>query len=174
MIADLRDWQPVMPPVEVMISNAALQWVPGHRDLLPRLKDAPVPGGWLAFQVPGNFDEPSHRPCCASSLMITGTRTAHRYRGPAAFDAATYLDDLARIGRTVEAETTYLHVLTGPHPVFMDLRHGCPPSAAGATGAGAGGFRRRVPGPARRGVSRPDMARSSPSAGFVVAQWRPR
>ena len=86
VIADLRDWQPVAP-VEVMISNAALQWVPGHRDLLPRLVDALLPGGWLAFQVPGNFDEPSHR-------LLRQLADDHRYADhltdvewPAAFDA---------------------------------------------------------------------------------------
>ena len=47
-------------PVDVLVSNAALQWVPGHLDLLPGLVAAVAPGGWLAFQVPGNFDEPSH------------------------------------------------------------------------------------------------------------------
>jgi trans-aconitate 2-methyltransferase len=38
---------------------------------------------------------------------------------PAAWDAATYLADLTALGCTVDAwETTYLHVLTGPDPVF--------------------------------------------------------
>jgi trans-aconitate 2-methyltransferase len=118
LLADLRDWQPDSP-VEVILSNAALQWVPGHRDLLPRMVGALVPGGWLAFQVPGNFAEPSHR-------LLHELADDHRFAGhladvewPAAFDAATYLDDLARLGCTVDAwETTYLHVLTGPHPVF--------------------------------------------------------
>ena len=47
-------------PVDVLVSNATLQWVPDHLDLLPRLVDRLAPGGWFAFQVPGNFDEPSH------------------------------------------------------------------------------------------------------------------
>jgi trans-aconitate 2-methyltransferase len=38
---------------------------------------------------------------------------------PAAFDAATYLAELSGLGCHVDAwETTYLHVLTGPDPVF--------------------------------------------------------
>jgi trans-aconitate 2-methyltransferase len=38
---------------------------------------------------------------------------------PAAADAASYLDDLADLGCSVDAwETTYLHVLSGPNPVF--------------------------------------------------------
>ena len=44
----------------MIVSNAVLQWVPGHADLLPRWAAGWPPGGWLAFQVPGNFDQPGH------------------------------------------------------------------------------------------------------------------
>ena len=46
--------------VDVLVSNATLQWVPGHLDLLDRFAGWLAPGGWLAVQVPGNFGEPSH------------------------------------------------------------------------------------------------------------------
>src|SRR5215207_7384374 len=60
-VADLRDWVTSEgEPVDVLVSNATLQWVPGHLDLLPALAGRVPPGGWLAFQVPGNFGEPSH------------------------------------------------------------------------------------------------------------------
>ena len=35
-VADVRDWQPERP-VDVLVSNAMLQWVPGHLELLPAL-----------------------------------------------------------------------------------------------------------------------------------------
>ena len=57
--AACASWAP-HEPVDVLVSNATLQWVPGHLDLLPPLVDRVSPGGWLAFQVPGNFAEPSH------------------------------------------------------------------------------------------------------------------
>ena len=50
----------VPTPVDVIVSNAALQWVPDHRALLPGLLERLTDDGWLAFQVPGNFGEPSH------------------------------------------------------------------------------------------------------------------
>ncbi|MBO0774366.1 MAG: methyltransferase domain-containing protein, partial [Actinobacteria bacterium] len=59
VLADVRDWQPPRPP-DVLVSNAVLQWVPGHLDVLTRWAGMLRPGGWLAFQVPGNFDQPSH------------------------------------------------------------------------------------------------------------------
>ncbi len=117
-LADVMTWQPAAP-VDVLISNATLQWVARHRDLLPRLVDALSRDGWLAFQVPGNFDEPSHqllRELAADPRFASATRDVEY---PAAFDAATYLADLAELGCSVDAwETTYLHVLTGPDPVF--------------------------------------------------------
>ena len=117
-VRDLRDWHPD-EPVDVIVSNAALQWVPEHRRLLPGLVQALAPGGWFAFQVPGNFDEPSHQ---LLQELADDPRFAHFTAGrarPDASDAATYLADLSALGCTVNAwETTYLHVLTGPDPVF--------------------------------------------------------
>ncbi len=117
-VGDLRTWEPGAP-VDVLVSNATLQWVPGHLDLLPRLAGHVAPGGWFAFQVPGNFDEPSHT--IRRELAAEEPYAAHTadVATPDAHDAATYLDTLARLGCEVDAwETTYLHVLTGEDPVF--------------------------------------------------------
>ena len=118
VLADLHRWE-ASEPIDVLISNATLHWVPGHLDLLPRLARAVAPGGWLAFQVPGNFDEPSHtirrelesRPEFATHVGYVAKGDAH--------DANTYLRALTDLGCTVDAwETTYLHVLHGRDPVF--------------------------------------------------------
>ncbi len=117
-IGDVRDWRPA-EPVDVLVCNATLQWVPGHLDLLPRLLAAVRPGGRLAFQVPGNFDQPSHT--IRTELAATPPYDAHTggVAVPTAHDAATYLDALTRLGCAVDAwETTYLHVLRGDDPVF--------------------------------------------------------
>jgi trans-aconitate 2-methyltransferase len=46
---------------DLLFSNAALHWVPDHPTLLARFAGALRPNGQLAFQVPDNFDHPSHR-----------------------------------------------------------------------------------------------------------------
>ena len=77
------------------------------------------PGGWFAFQVPGNFDEPSHT--IRTELAAEAPYAAHTagVAVPDSHDPADYLDALAAAGCTVDAwETTYLHVLTGEDPVF--------------------------------------------------------
>lgn len=115
-VGDLREWRPDRP-VDVLIANATLQWVPGHLDLLPTLVEALAPGGWLAFQVPGNFGEPSHqilRELAAESRWGLG-----KVGFPSSHEPVDYADALASLGCTIDVwETTYLHVLVGPDPVF--------------------------------------------------------
>ena len=117
--ADVRQWQPARP-VDVIVSNAMFQWVDGHEALLPRLVSRLADGGWLAFQVPGNFDQAAHwllREMAGSPrwrALLSGVAFNRQ-----AADPVLYLDLLAREGCAVDAwETTYLHVLTGPDPVL--------------------------------------------------------
>ena len=117
-VADLRDWQPP-EPVEVLVSNATLQWVPGHLDLLPGLVERVAPGGWFAFQVPANFDEPSHTIRAELAAEEPYRELAAGAAAPASHDPETYVAALTALGCTVDAwETTYLHLLTGEDPVF--------------------------------------------------------
>ena len=87
-VQDLRDWHPETS-VDVIISNATLQWVPGHRALLPSLVSSLSPDGWLAFQVPGNFDEPSHRLLRELAADPRYAPTLAEVAWPAAADAAS-------------------------------------------------------------------------------------
>jgi trans-aconitate 2-methyltransferase len=117
-LGDIRDWRPGRP-LDVLVSNAALQWVPGHLDVVRRWPSLLAPGGWLAFQLPGNFDQPTHAILLDLvrsdrwAPLLPGVALNRQARGP-----EEYLDLLAGAGCTVDAwETTYLHVLPGPDPV---------------------------------------------------------
>jgi trans-aconitate 2-methyltransferase len=117
-VGDVRDFKPDRP-VDVILSNAVLQWVPGHLDLLPRWADYLAERGWLAIQLPGNFDQPSH---AVLRELADSDRWRHRLAGVQlnrqAADLTSYLDVLTIAGLVVDAwETTYLHVLHGPDPV---------------------------------------------------------
>lgn len=120
-LADVRDWSP-REPVDVVFAHATLQWIPEHLDLLPRLVASVAPGGWLAFGVPGNFDQPSHALRTQLTAEPPYAAQTAGVASPDAYDAATYLEVLERLGCTVDAwETTYLHVLdarTDPDPVY--------------------------------------------------------
>ena len=111
--------------VDVLVSNALLQWVPTHRQLLTRWAAELNAGGWLAFQVPGNFDSPSH-------TLMHDLAESPRWRdqlGGVLRHAGTvdepteYLALLSAAGLTVNAwQTRYLHVLAGTDPVLEWVR----------------------------------------------------
>ncbi|MEU4090295.1 trans-aconitate 2-methyltransferase [Streptomyces aureus] len=118
--ADLTDWTPA-ETYDLITSNAALQWVPGHLDALPGWLDALAPGGTLAFQMPRNTDAPLH-------VLLRELAGSPRWKGlvgdtPRAADSVhdpvVYLDRLESAGcRTNVWETTYMQLLTGEDPVL--------------------------------------------------------
>ena len=118
-VGDVRDWPDRGLRPDVLVSNAVLHWLPDHLDLLPGLAGTVAPGGWLAFQVPGNFGAPSHT--LVTELAGRAPYAAHTgdVATMASHDPQTYLRLLADLGWEVDAwETTYSHVLTGEDPVF--------------------------------------------------------
>ena len=120
-VLDVREWQPA-PDTDVVVSNAVLQWVPGHEELLARWAKQLPHGAWLAFQVPGNFGAPSH-------VRVRELATSPRWRDrleslvlredDAVLDPGGYAGLLSGAGCAVDAwETTYLQRLTGDDPVL--------------------------------------------------------
>ncbi|MEE1755882.1 trans-aconitate 2-methyltransferase [Streptomyces sp. SP18CS02] len=119
--ADAAHWTPE-EPYDLIVSNAALQWVPNHPESFPVWLDGLAPGGVLAFQVPGNFTSPSHAllgelcdtPQWRSRLGDHGRRFHH------VLDPADYLGRLTDLGCAgVDVwETVYSQLLQGPDPVL--------------------------------------------------------
>ena len=112
--ADIGRWQPGTPP-DLIYANAALQWVPDHAALVPRLFSLLAPGGALAFQVPDNRDEPSHRSmrevAAAGPWAAKLAQAGERVR---VLPAVAYYDLLAPLAARVEVwRTVYHHPLEG-------------------------------------------------------------
>jgi trans-aconitate 2-methyltransferase len=121
-LADAADFD--ASGVDVLVSNALLQWVPEHQAQLCRWAGQLNAGGWLAFQVPANFGSPSHRLMreLADSARWRG-RLAGVLRHDAVAEPAEYLELLAGAGLRVNAwQTSYLHVLSGSDPVLDWVR----------------------------------------------------
>ncbi len=116
--ADAGDWHPA-GDTDIVVSNAVLHWVPGHRDLLRRWLGELPPGAWFALQVPGSYDSPSHR---LVRELVAEPRWRERLDAVerwGAAEPAEYAQLLAGAGAEVDAwETTYLHRLTGADPVL--------------------------------------------------------
>jgi trans-aconitate 2-methyltransferase len=117
---DIATWTPPQP-VDVIVANASLQWVPAHLAALPRLVASLNPGGAMALQVPGNFDDPHH-------LAIRQVMARQRWRAKLAalpersvssYPATVYQAELSYLGCEVDTwETSYVHVLQGLNPVL--------------------------------------------------------
>jgi trans-aconitate 2-methyltransferase len=118
--ADVRTWAPGQP-YDLIVSNATLQWIPGHAERFGQWIAGLKPGGTFAFQVPGNFSAPSHR---LMREIAHSARWRDRLAGTLRHDDAvlapeTYLEKLADLGCTADVwETTYVHLLTGEDPVL--------------------------------------------------------
>jgi trans-aconitate 2-methyltransferase len=123
-VEDATTWRPP-DDTDVVVSNATLQWVPGHLDLLRRWAAALAPDGWLAVQVPGNFGSPSH-------TLMRGLAESARWRAQLDgvlkhHDSVILPEAYARLlldaGLDTDVwETTYLHLLPGTDPVLEWVR----------------------------------------------------
>lgn len=132
MIAQARrdhpggDWQvgniaawTATPPCDVVYSNAALQWVPDHATLMPRLFAQVAPGGALAWQMPANFGAAPHR---LMRQLAATPKWRPRFPQPARTwlvqSTEFYYDLLAPLAARLDLwHTDYLHVLDGPEAV---------------------------------------------------------
>ena len=122
---DLSDWRPSVTPT-VFFSNAVIQWVPDHHELVPRLWSMLPSGGCLAIQAPLSWDMRSHQ-IMRETLGDGGPEGGKL--GSADLRAAVsnrwvqdpdfYYDLLAPDADHLDVWTTeYQHVLTGDDAVL--------------------------------------------------------
>lgn len=114
-VADIATWGgPGL--FDLIFANAALQWLPDHAALLPRLVGLLAPGGTLAVQMPDNLDEPTHRAMrevAAQGPWAGRLAQAAEARAPRR-DPDWYFELLRGAGATPEIwRTTYHHPLAG-------------------------------------------------------------
>jgi trans-aconitate 2-methyltransferase len=115
VLADLASWEPEAP-LDRIVSNAALQWLPDHDALLGRLARMLAPEGALAVQVPHNRGEGVFR---ALDELVLEAPWRERLKAagprPAIETPHFYAERLLGLGLHVELwETIYHHRLAGP------------------------------------------------------------
>ncbi|QNQ08329.1 trans-aconitate 2-methyltransferase [Sphingomonas alpina] len=114
-VEDIADWHDP-GRFDLILANAALQWVPDHATLLPALIGRLAPGGSLAVQIPDNLDEPAHqlmRDVAAEgpwAATLAGAGAAHANRhSPDWYHRALY----GRVAGVDIWRTVYYHQLAG-------------------------------------------------------------
>ena len=116
---DIADWAPEDRP-DLIFANAALQFLPDHDRLFPRLMSYLAPGGALAAQMPNTARESSHalmRMVAAegpwSSRLVPIAKTQPLIAG-----YEDYYDWLRPQASQVDIwTTTYVHPLEGPQSI---------------------------------------------------------
>ncbi|MGO1726344.1 methyltransferase domain-containing protein [Glutamicibacter ardleyensis] len=123
-LVDVRQWHP-NDEVDLLFSNAMLQWLPEHRDLLKTwLKDLKT-GAHVAIQVPGNFGSASH---VVMRQLADSHKWADKLSGILRHDDAVsepevYQRLLLDAGFQANVwETTYHQVLLGEDPILDWVR----------------------------------------------------
>lgn len=117
--ADIALWT-LDEPVDLMLANASLQWLPDHEGLLRRLTGWLAPGGVIAIQMPLAWDTLHYRTMRA--VMANGP-WSDRLSDPESIQSLlppeVYYDVLAEACEAVDIwSTTYLHALTGENAVL--------------------------------------------------------
>jgi len=118
VLGDIAEWS-AEKPVDLVFSNAALQWVPDHAALVGHLFAQVAPGGALAFQIPRHVDSPLRR---AIFEIAEDSRWSDRMaeaRGALTMESPVfYYDALAGHASSVDIwQTEYNHVLDGPQEI---------------------------------------------------------
>lgn len=109
---------------DVVFSNACIQWVHGHEQLLPKMFALLRCGGVMAVQIPMNYDEPIHQ---IIGRLTNGEKWGSRFPDPRIFYTKTqseYFDILSGITDDFELwKTTYLHRM-GSHDDIIEWYKG--------------------------------------------------
>lgn len=109
VLEDIARWTPAAP-CDLVFTNAALQWVPGHRDLLPRLLAFLRPGGALAMQIPYHLHSRVHRIIEETAARFGCLHSVFEILTP-----GEYYDILASRARRLDLWTTdYIHIVESP------------------------------------------------------------
>jgi trans-aconitate 2-methyltransferase len=113
-VDDVTTWEP-LPDTDVVVSNAVLQWVPSHPSIVEKWASTLSSGAWLAFQVPGNYADASHR----LIREVAGPSLAHVFRAEKpVLEPVEYAALLGHCSAVDAWETTYVQRLSGPDPVL--------------------------------------------------------
>lgn len=98
---------------DIVFSNATLQWIMNHKDLLPKLFRMTTNDGILAVQVPLNQNSPLHQAVVSVSKSTKWAHYSSHCEKLLNYQSSSYYYDiLSRLTNSFEIwETTYIHIL---------------------------------------------------------------
>jgi len=119
VVGDIAGWEP-RAPVDLILANASLHWLPDHEALFERLAEALAPGGVLAVQMPLAHETRHHailRETAGEGPWAEALAGVERMAP--LLTPERYYEVLAERCEGIDIwSTTYLHALEGPDPVL--------------------------------------------------------
>lgn len=110
-LADIAHWQ-APEPMDVILANASLQWLPDHQTLYPRLVGMLAMGGCLAVQTPDNLAEPPHALARELAKKARWANKISAVAHPKRHTTTWYYELLKPLCAHVDVwHTTYFHAL---------------------------------------------------------------
>lgn len=105
-----RDFTDIKERFDVVFSNACIQWIPNHRELIKNMMGILNDGGMLAVQTPMNYQEPIH---LIIGELIKSRKWKNKFANPRLFHNLTqgeYFDLLSEVTDDFSIwETVYCH-----------------------------------------------------------------
>jgi trans-aconitate 2-methyltransferase len=119
LLADAASWN-TDTPLDLLFTNAAIQWIPHHAALMPHLMEQLKPAGVLAVQMPSHYLSPLHQ----ITLQVAND-PAWNQRMDSARNALTkespsfYYDVLQPLSSQLNIwETEYFHIMESPAAIL--------------------------------------------------------
>ena len=125
LLSDIEDWRPEQP-VDLIFSNAAFHWIPGHGTLFRGMMNHVAAGGVLAAQMPNNFQSAAHT--VIKEVALKGdprwSKDMESAVGALAVQPpAFYYDVLRKHASQLDIwETEYQHIMDGPRAILDWIR----------------------------------------------------
>ena len=118
LLADLGNWR-ADGAYDLIFANATLQWLGDQENLLPRLMGFVAPGGAFAFQVPVNYNAPSHALMRETAAEPRWKEKLAQVREIQRGTPLGYYDILKPHAAALDIwQTEYLHVLEGEDAAY--------------------------------------------------------
>ena len=104
---------------DIVFSNACIQWIPDHANLITNMLNLLKRNGILAVQIPMNFNEPIHK--IVSELTASGKWKKY-FINPSVYSTLSqseYFDILSEISEEFHIwETVYYHVMKSHNDIL--------------------------------------------------------